>query len=138
MSQNENKQESFGGFIRRKRQERGLPQESLADAAGVTKSYISKLETGVVKSPSTSVLVGLARQLEFTLEEIMSFWMDPREVKLWQEIEALENQLEKLGIINIDGHGLGEGRYMLRPTLSNLDFYKRYLQYQLERVEKEK
>ena len=37
----------FAANLRRFRHEKGLSQEELADAAGINRTYLSKLETGV-------------------------------------------------------------------------------------------
>jgi XRE family transcriptional regulator of biofilm formation len=45
------------------REEKGLTQEGLAKLAGVTKPYVSMIESGNRKSPSLPVLKRLAKAL---------------------------------------------------------------------------
>ncbi len=49
--------------LRALREQRGMTQEQVAKKAGVTKFYVSQLETGLRKNPSLPVLRRLARAL---------------------------------------------------------------------------
>lgn len=51
------------------REFRGLTQQQLADAAGISKPYLSQIETGKRKG-STDILSALARALQVTLDEV--------------------------------------------------------------------
>lgn len=62
----------IGARVKALRKRRGLTQEDLAKAIGVVTSYISNIERGVTKSPSTDVTVALARELGSTVEELTS------------------------------------------------------------------
>jgi DNA-binding XRE family transcriptional regulator len=53
------------------REFRGLTQAQLADAAGISKPYLSQIETGKRKG-STDVLSALAKALNVTLEEVIA------------------------------------------------------------------
>ncbi len=53
------------------REFRGLTQQHLADAAGISKPYLSQIETGKRKG-STDVLSALAKALKVTLEEVIA------------------------------------------------------------------
>jgi XRE family transcriptional regulator of biofilm formation len=57
--------------LRRWRRERGLTQEELAKKAGVTKFYISQLETGIRHNPSLPVLRRLAKALGVSAGELL-------------------------------------------------------------------
>lgn len=55
---------SLGEQIKRLRQQRGLSQSALAEAAGLrTRDYIAKLEAGERVSPSLPVLERIAKAL---------------------------------------------------------------------------
>jgi DNA-binding XRE family transcriptional regulator len=53
------------------REFRGLTQGQLADAAGISKPYLSQIETGKRKG-STDILSALAKVLKVTLEEVIA------------------------------------------------------------------
>jgi transcriptional regulator with XRE-family HTH domain len=55
--------EIFGATVRRLRLERDRTQEQLAEAAGLTSTYIGMLERGT-KVPSLTVVLRLARGLK--------------------------------------------------------------------------
>ncbi len=57
--------------LRTWRRERGLTQEELAKKAGVTKFYISQLETGIRDNPSLPVLRRLAKALGVSAGELL-------------------------------------------------------------------
>ena len=50
-------------MIKRLREEKGLTPEELAKRAGVTKPYVSMIESGERKSPSLPILKRLAKAL---------------------------------------------------------------------------
>ena len=53
------------------REFRGLTQGQLADAAGISKPYLSQIETGKRKG-STDILSALAKMLNVSLEEVIA------------------------------------------------------------------
>ena len=53
------------------REFRGLTQQQLADAAGISKPYLSQIETGKRKG-SADILSALAKALQVTLEEVIA------------------------------------------------------------------
>jgi transcriptional regulator with XRE-family HTH domain len=57
--------------IKELRTERGLTQEQVAQKAGVTKNYITMLETGARKTPSLPVLKRLAKALGVPVTELL-------------------------------------------------------------------
>lgn len=54
----------LGNTLRQRRLELGLSLGQLADAAGLHKSFLSRLESGVVRQPSTDSLQRLAAALD--------------------------------------------------------------------------
>jgi transcriptional regulator with XRE-family HTH domain len=67
---------SFGRAIRSYRKQRGLSQEELAEAARLSRNYISDIERGV-RNPSLLALVALSRALRVPLRDILAD-MDPK------------------------------------------------------------
>jgi len=62
--------EIFGATVRRLRAERGWTQEDLADAAGLTTTYVGQVERGD-KVPSLTVVLKLARGLAVAPGELL-------------------------------------------------------------------
>lgn len=56
--------------IRVWREYRGLTQQKLADAAGISKPYLSQIETGKRKG-TTEILSAIAKALEVSLDEVI-------------------------------------------------------------------
>jgi XRE family transcriptional regulator, regulator of sulfur utilization len=52
----------FGAIVRTRRTEQGISQESLANLAGLHRTYISMLERGI-RNPSLTVILQLAEAL---------------------------------------------------------------------------
>jgi transcriptional regulator with XRE-family HTH domain len=63
--------ENLAGRIRALRKQRGLAQEALARRADVSLNLVGRLELGMVKNPHYLTLVGLARALDVTVEELV-------------------------------------------------------------------
>jgi len=62
----------YAGAIERLRRERGMTREALADASGVSPSYLSEVERGF-KRPSTDVLAAIARALGMAPSELLAY-----------------------------------------------------------------
>jgi len=61
---------TFGRSIRMLRKQRGLSQEDLAEAAGMSRNYISDIERGV-RNPGLLALIALAKALKVSLRELV-------------------------------------------------------------------
>jgi len=61
---------TLGATIQRKRSERGLSQEQLAEQVGVSRQAVSKWEVGDA-IPDTDKLIPLARALGITVDELL-------------------------------------------------------------------
>jgi XRE family transcriptional regulator, master regulator for biofilm formation len=57
--------------LRTLREQRGLTQDQVASRAGVTKPYLSQLESGARKNPSLPVLKRLAKALGVPVTELL-------------------------------------------------------------------
>jgi transcriptional regulator with XRE-family HTH domain len=64
-------QQTFGSVIRRRREQAGFSQESLAEEAGLHRTYISLLERGK-RIPSILVVQKLAKAMGTTMTSLMS------------------------------------------------------------------
>ncbi len=89
---------SLGEVIRRRREELGLTQDQVAPRVGISKPYLSNIETDRVKNPpSDGVLRKLERALEFAqgeLRRIAHLVRTPLDVR--QEHEQLSAEVKKL------------------------------------------
>ena len=63
--------EIFGERLRELRQKAGMSQEAVAQASGLTKAYISNMETGI-KVPSLTTILRLAVSLGCRVTAITS------------------------------------------------------------------
>ena len=93
---------SLGEIIRRRREEVGLTQDQVAGQAGISKPYLSNIETGKAKNPPTDAVLGaLERALkfdDFALRKLAHLARTPMDVR--QEHELLEAEVHKLrGVI---------------------------------------
>lgn len=52
------------------REYRGLPQQDVADAAGVSRAYISQLENGERSNPSRDIVNAIARKLGVDADDL--------------------------------------------------------------------
>ena len=93
---------NLGEIIRRRREELGLTQDQVSVIAGISKPYLSNVETGRAKNPPTDgVLESLAEALQIEPAELLRFAhlaRTPADVR--QEHELLSAELAKLrGIV---------------------------------------
>ncbi len=65
------KEDQIGRRIKRLRLERNLTQQALADASGLTKGYLSKIENSST-SPPVSTLINIAKALDVGIDAIFS------------------------------------------------------------------
>jgi transcriptional regulator with XRE-family HTH domain len=61
----------FGSAVRRLRLAKGLSQESLADRAGLHRTYIGSIERGE-RNPSLSNIIRLAKALSVTPSQLVA------------------------------------------------------------------
>ena len=63
---------AIGSRLRYYRSLRGMKQDELAKASGVSRSTISKIESGYKKPYSTAIFIALARSLHVPLENLLT------------------------------------------------------------------
>jgi len=61
---------TFGRAVKTAREERGLTQRKLAEAASIADKYLSRIELGLA-TPSVYVASRLSRALGVTLDELL-------------------------------------------------------------------
>jgi transcriptional regulator with XRE-family HTH domain len=61
----------LGRRVRQLREAKGMSQQALATAAGLSISVVTKLEGGTMADPRTSTLVALARGLSCTTDDLL-------------------------------------------------------------------
>lgn len=67
--------ELFGTALRRVRRERGLSQEALAEATGLSANFVGEMERGL-KAPGLGVIVRLSRALHVSVHELLADFTD--------------------------------------------------------------
>ena len=72
--------EGLGERLRRFRRQASLSQGELARRAGISKPYISELETGAGRRPSAEILLRLADALGITIAELLGRPLEPEGV----------------------------------------------------------
>jgi SOS-response transcriptional repressor LexA len=89
---------SFGSIVRRRRAQLGLTQDQLAPRAGISKPYLSNIETGKAKNPpSDGVLKALEQALGFEPGELAGIAHLARTpVDVRQSHELLEAEVQQL------------------------------------------
>ena len=93
--------------IRKIRKEKGLTQEQLADAMGVSTASVSKWETGVA-APELTVLADLADYFEVSIDALMGHKID--KVQLDERIQ----EINKLSLDLQDDKAMAEAEKLLR------------------------
>ena len=93
---------SLAERIRNLREQRGLSQESLADMAKISKTYVWELErdTTGTKKPSADVLMKIATALSTTLANLLSLetvTMKEGPVEVPPSLSEFQKRMEKLG-----------------------------------------
>ena len=62
----------FGHELRKMRLAAGLSQEDLAAAAGVTREHVSRLERGLIGSPTVDVFIRLCRAANASPSDVIA------------------------------------------------------------------
>lgn len=65
--------EGLGASIRRLRKQRGLSQEELADASGLSRRELGRIERGEVEAPHADTIERIARALAVAPDDLASF-----------------------------------------------------------------
>lgn len=64
--------EHFGEFLKDLRKKKGLTQTQLAQLVGFSKAHINKLEKGLYKHPSITLLANLSQGLKTNIEDLLA------------------------------------------------------------------
>lgn len=82
--------------LKRIREERGISQEELAERCGMSKSQLSKLETGSQKNPHLETVVTISSALGVSMEELVFGTEGPNGMKyMLAAIESLSKDKQK-------------------------------------------
>ena len=106
----------IGQFIQRRREELKLSVEEVVAQAGISATYLRKIESGHVKSPSFNVIFRLARILKIGLDELDKIFANEEEMMIEREIQAIHTRFPDLKIAaasNISLPTLGTKRQYL-------------------------
>ncbi len=89
---------SLGQIVRSRREDLGLTQDQVAGQIGISKPYLSNIETGKAKNPpSDRVLKALEGGLQFPVGELTHMaHLERTPMDVRQEHELLEAQVQKL------------------------------------------
>lgn len=71
--------EGLGERLRQLRQQAGMTQAALAEAAGISKPYLSELESDAGRRPSAELLLRLADALEVTIADLLGRKVEPED-----------------------------------------------------------
>ncbi|MCA9360058.1 helix-turn-helix transcriptional regulator [Candidatus Nomurabacteria bacterium] len=66
-----NSSQQIGGIIKKRRLDAGMSMDKLAQEAGVSKAYISQLESGTSTKPSASKLFDIAAALGTSMADLL-------------------------------------------------------------------
>ncbi|OGY90906.1 MAG: hypothetical protein A3H70_01630 [Candidatus Komeilibacteria bacterium RIFCSPLOWO2_02_FULL_48_11] len=61
----------IGGNIKKRRTKLGLSQEDFAQKSGVKYTTLTKIESGVIKTPSVVIIAKIAKALDVNIEELI-------------------------------------------------------------------
>jgi len=62
---------SIGENIKKRRTKSGLSQEDFAQKSGVKYTTLTKIETGVIKTPSVVIMAKIAKALNVNIEDLL-------------------------------------------------------------------
>ena len=62
---------SIGENIKKRRTKLGLSQEDFAQKSGVKYTTLTKIETGVIKTPSVAIVAKIAKALDVSIEDLL-------------------------------------------------------------------
>lgn len=86
----------IGKTIAKRRKLLKLTQEELAEKSDITPHYLSKVERGVMKNVSSSVLYRLAKSLGVTMEALIDGTSEKHVLPEQIELDEIMNSLPKL------------------------------------------
>ncbi len=111
--------ENYFDKIKSIRKSKGLSQIEIAQIVGISQTAYGKIESGITKSISIDVGVGISAALEVPFVEL--FEIENRDV----EISLLKNQIDKLQI------SLDEKKFMIETLKNERSHIKQHLVMQM-------
>ena len=72
-------EEEFGRLVKRQRQRLGMSARALSQYIGLSPSYISQLERGLIKKPTYDIAVKIGKHLDISEDELLFFGIERRE-----------------------------------------------------------
>ena len=62
---------NIGENIKKRRTKLGLSQEDFAQKSGVKYTTLTKIESGVIKTPSVAIVAKIAKALDVSIEDLL-------------------------------------------------------------------
>jgi len=62
---------NIGENIKKRRTKQGLSQEDFAKKSGVKYTTLTKIESGVIKTPSVVIVAKIAKALDVSIEDLL-------------------------------------------------------------------
>lgn len=72
-------EEEFGKLVKRQRRRLGMSARALSQYIGLSPSYISQLERGLIRKPTYDIAVKIGEHLDITEDELLFFGIEPPE-----------------------------------------------------------
>ncbi len=85
--------DTFSDRVLQARKAQKLTLAKLAEATNSSPSYLSKVEKGKIKEPSATMVIRIAKYFDWSIEEVLQMFQDPRETSLDKQIAELEEEL---------------------------------------------
>lgn len=109
----------FGELIKRERTTQNMKSKDLADIAGVSPAYISKIESGENKQPSFQIVLSLINALHLNWKEIYSaFELNTESLPNTYIEYTVEELFKKFEVISKNWFSSKRGEYLEKVTLT--------------------
>jgi|GEM_PF-902948 len=70
-------EEEFGKLVKKQRRRLGISARALSQCIGLSPSYISQLERGLIKKPTYEIAMKIGKHLDISEDEILFFGIRP-------------------------------------------------------------
>lgn len=115
----------FGTKLKVDRESADYSLQELADKTSLSASYLSKVETGAIKSPRGSIIVRLSRIFGWEVADLYECFLSEDEVTLERRIMVLERELRECPDMN---GAMKVMREMFCHNMRGKKFYYQFLQ----------